>query len=168
MTTAAHHACTLLADLVTYPGRGYRTTLLAAADELAVLSPRAEQEIEAFAASLEDLSLGQLQELYTAAFDLSPVCPLDLGWHLFGEQYERGAFLVRMRDALDAHGIAESTELPDHLSYVLQLAGCVPPSAMPLASEQLDAALAKMTAALDAAGSPFRHLISAIQESLHA
>ncbi len=40
------------------------------------------------------------EELYTRTFDLNPVCALEIGWHLFGEDYERGAFLVRMRDQL--------------------------------------------------------------------
>ena len=168
MTTAQHHACALLADLVMYPSREYRTVLLAAADELARVSPQAAQAIDAFATAVEDLSLGQLQELYTRAFDLNPVCPLELGWHLFGEQYERGAFLVRMRHALERHGIEEATELPDHLSYVLQLSADLPSDAMPLTREELHAALAKMAAALDAAGTPFRHLMRAIQESVHA
>jgi nitrate reductase molybdenum cofactor assembly chaperone NarJ/NarW len=168
LTTGTHHACALLAALVSYPGREYRTTLRSAAAELAAVSADAAEAVEAFAAAVEPLTLGELQQLYTHAFDLSPLCPLDLGWHLFGEQYERGAFLVRMRTALERHGVQESTELPDHLSYVLQLAGRVPPEAMPLRPEELDAALAKMAAALDAAGSPFHHLMRAIQESVHA
>jgi nitrate reductase assembly molybdenum cofactor insertion protein NarJ len=73
-----------------------------------------------------------------------------------------------MRHALERHGIEEATELPDHLSYVLQLAAGLPSDAMPLAREELHAALAKMAAALDAAGTPFRHLMRAIQESVHA
>ena len=166
--TATHAACTLLADLVTYPTREYRTTLRAAGEELGAVSTEGADAMEAFATAIESLPLEHLHELYTSAFDLSPVCPLELGWHLFGEQYERGAFLVRMRDALERHGIRESTELPDHLSYVLRLAGRLPPAAMPVAPEELHAALVKMIAALDAAGSPFRHLMRAIQESVHA
>ena len=165
---AAPHACALLAELVTYPDRQYATRLLAASDELSGVSPQAAEAMEAFATAIDPLSLGELQERYTGAFDLSPICPLEIGWHLFGEQYERGAFLVRMREALERHGIAESTELPDHLSYVLQLAGRLQPEAMPVAPEQLERALTKMATSLDDSGSPFRHLLRAIQESLHA
>jgi nitrate reductase assembly molybdenum cofactor insertion protein NarJ len=46
---------------------------------------------------------------------------LEIGWHLYGEQYKRGEFLVRMRSLLRRHGIAESLELPDHLSHCLLL-----------------------------------------------
>ena len=63
------------------------------------------------------------QELYVQTFEFNPACTLELGWHLFGENYERGEFLVRMRDLLRRHGIAESTELPDHLTHVLALVG---------------------------------------------
>src|SRR6266568_3182701 len=56
------------------------------------------------------------QELYVQTFEFNPACTLELGWHLFGENYERGEFLVRMREQLRRHGIAESNELPDHLT----------------------------------------------------
>ena len=61
------------------------------------------------------------QELYVQTFEFNPACTLEIGWHLFGENYERGEFLVRMREQLRRHGIAESTELPDHLTHLLPL-----------------------------------------------
>ena len=62
-----------------------------------------------------------LEEVFTQAFDLSTTNCLEVGWHLYGEDYKRGQFLVRMRAALAEKGIAESLELPDHLSHCLQL-----------------------------------------------
>ena len=61
------------------------------------------------------------QELYVQTFEFNPACTLEIGWHLFGENYERGEFLVRMRELLRRYGIEESTELPDHLTYLLTL-----------------------------------------------
>ena len=37
----------------------------------------------------------QIQELYTRTFDINPVCTLEIGWHIFGEDYARGALLVK-------------------------------------------------------------------------
>ncbi len=66
-----------------------------------------------------------MQELYVQAFEFNPACTLEIGWHLFGENYERGEFMVRMREQLRRYGIAESTELPDHLTHLLLLIGCM-------------------------------------------
>ncbi|MFN7998461.1 MAG: molecular chaperone TorD family protein [Bryobacteraceae bacterium] len=62
-----------------------------------------------------------MQELYVQTFEFNPACTLEIGWHLFGENYERGEFLVRMREQLRRHGIVESSELPDHLCHILPL-----------------------------------------------
>lgn len=65
------------------------------------------------------------QELYVQTFEFNPAGTLEIGWHLFGENYERGEFLVRMREQLRRHRIAESTELPDHLTHLLPLIACM-------------------------------------------
>ena len=75
----------------------------------------------AFYAAMDPLSPEQCEELYTRTFDINPVCSLEIGWQLFGEEYHRGALLVRLRGELRRHGIEESTELPDHLTHVLSL-----------------------------------------------
>ncbi len=70
--------------------------------------------------ALEALSQEEREELYTRCFDINPTASLELGWHLYGEQYERGSFLVLMREALRNAGIDEGGELPDHISSVLR------------------------------------------------
>ncbi len=82
-------------------------------------------ELSQFGSSVAAFSLHEVQELFIQTFDLRPVCSLDMGWHLFGENYDRGLLLVRMRQQLRAHGIAETTELPDHLTYALRLLPCL-------------------------------------------
>jgi nitrate reductase assembly molybdenum cofactor insertion protein NarJ len=64
-----------------------------------------------------------LEETFARTFDWSGERSLDLGWHLYGEQYERGAFLVSMRSRLRVAGVEEATELPDHLTGVLRALG---------------------------------------------
>lgn len=76
-----------------------------------------------FTRKVRKLELFEIEELWTRTFDLNPVASLDLGWHLYGETYERGSFMVAMRDYLRTEGIPESGELPDHLSHALQLLG---------------------------------------------
>jgi nitrate reductase molybdenum cofactor assembly chaperone len=99
------------------------------------------------------------QELYVQTFEFNPACTLEIGWHLFGENYERGEFLVRMREQLRRHGIAESTELPDHLTHLLLLVAAMKhDEAARLAGEFLLPALAKIAAAV-----PDAHYQSALR-----
>jgi nitrate reductase delta subunit len=108
-----------LARLFDYPGAEHADALRVARD---LLADRAAAVAD-FAASAERQKLAHLQELYTATFDLNPACALDIGWHLFGEDYARGLFLVRMRQELRKYAISEGTNLPDHATGALRLLG---------------------------------------------
>jgi nitrate reductase molybdenum cofactor assembly chaperone len=107
------------------------------------------------------------QELYVQTFEFNPAATLEIGWHLFGENYERGEFLVQMRDELRRHGIPESTELPDHLTYLLPLIARMDRGeAAGLAGQHLLPALAKIKAAL--AGNPYEATIAEIEARLES
>ena len=108
----------LLASLVGYPGEQYLSNAVLCLELLAENDPEAAAPLGEFLAQTRNLSLEDLQELYAATFDLDPTCSLEVGWHLFGENYERGEFLVRMREQLRRSGIPETTELPDHLTHL--------------------------------------------------
>jgi nitrate reductase molybdenum cofactor assembly chaperone len=107
------------------------------------------------------------QESYVQTFEFNPACTLEIGWHLFGENYERGEFLVRMREQLRRYGIAESTELPDHLALLLPLiARMDQDEAARLAGEFILPALAKIRSGLQ--NSPYEPVIGAIAKKLEA
>ncbi len=111
----------------------------------------------------------EFEELYTQTFDLNPVCSLEVGWHLFGEEYARGAFLVRMREELRKHGIPEATELPDHLTYALRLVERMAPAdAGEFSARYLVPALDKMLAALEGKGNPYESVLREIREGVPA
>lgn len=114
MNDAAELEC--LAALVSYPRQNYHEVLAKAAG-----AQDAPAALQRFTIEAVPLSVRALQERYTETFDLNPACALEIGWHLFGENYDRGRFLVRMRQELRRHAIPESTELPDHLGNVLRL-----------------------------------------------
>src|SRR6516164_8295573 len=82
--------------------------------------PAASQLRECCAAT-QDLTTEELQELFTRTFDLNPLCTLEIGWQLYGDDYARGALLVKMRQQLRESGVPETGELPDHLSHALAL-----------------------------------------------
>ncbi len=106
-----------------------------------------------------------MQELYVQTFEFNPACTLEIGWHLFGENYERGEFLVRMREQLRRYGIAETSELPDHLTHLLVLVGRMERGeAAELAGQFLLPALAKIREALK--DNPYQSLLAVIVAKL--
>lgn len=144
----------LLSELFDYPGDSYvpqcrQAGLLEFAEEMGAFSP------------------SRIQELFIATFDWDPATTLDIGWHLFGEDYARGEFLVRMRGELRRYGIPESTELPDHLTHVLTLLGRMDAqTAETFAREYVAPSVAKLLAALEQRKSPFVSLVRAVHEAL--
>lgn len=105
----------LFTPLFAYPDEFYFASALVCADATGL------PEMRTFAGALAPLDVGQVQEAFIQAFDMNPASTLEIGWHLFGEQYERGEFLVNMRGRLREAGIPEIGELPDHLLHVLPL-----------------------------------------------
>ncbi len=122
--------------------------------------PEAAKGVSVFGQFVEQCGEFELEEAYTRTFDVNPACALEIGWHLFGEDYMRGQFLVRMRGELAKHEIPESSELPDHLTHVLAvLAAMADDEARRLSHACVFPALHKMQASLDKNESPYRHLI---------
>ncbi len=113
-----------LGELLRYPDSDYLSHLGRACAESA--SNESQALLEKFRRQAAAMSLQELQELYTRTFDLSPLCSLEVGWQLYGEDYARGSFLVYMRSKLGEHGLSERGELPDHLSNLLPLLGRMP------------------------------------------
>ena len=77
--------------------------------------------VQPLADFLKDARIKHVEELFTRTFDMNPSCCLEVGWHLYGEDYKRGELLVNMRQTLAEEHLPESTELPDHLSHCLLL-----------------------------------------------
>ena len=105
----------------------------------------ASKSFEEFCAPIRGLSTDDLRELFTHTFDLNPMCTLEIGWQLYGEDYQRGEFLVKMREQLREYDLPESGELPDHLTHALVLlAHLEPDEAAEFAGSYLLPALDKM------------------------
>ncbi len=131
--------CRALADERS-PGRG---------DALASLEERAR-----------GMSQGEIEEMFTRTFEINPVCALEVGWHVYGEEYARGALMVRLRQELRRQGIPEISELPDHLLHVLQLLGRLETElADDLAGRYVLPALGKMIDAVDGKDCPYLGLL---------
>jgi len=158
-----------LAELFAYPRGPFTCMLQAARAALKQLQPAALAELDQFAQQMAELTEAEREELYTRTFDFDPSCALEIGWHLFGEDYNRGALLVRLRSELRQHGIEERGELPDHLSLVLPLLErMAPDAAAEFFACCVRPALSKLLEGLQKKGSPYQHALAAVLMLLQA
>jgi nitrate reductase delta subunit len=155
----------LLARLLSYPGPEYRLAARAAQQLLSGESPEQTGQLHRFSSWVQSAPLEELEEVFTRTFDLNPVCCLEVGWQLYGEDYNRGSFMVQMRQQIRAHGLAETMELPDHLSNLLPLLGSMEPEqAGPLCASSILPALTKMQKGLEGTGSPYEEILLAVRQ----
>lgn len=155
-----------IATALSYPTKGYSAAVRTLPE---VMPSECAAHVGEFAAAVGVLPLETQQELFTQTFDLNPLCSLELGWHLFGENYERGLLLVRMREELRRAGIAEDGELPDHLTYALQL---LPRMEHEQAADFVGAivmpALVKMMQAMRDKNNPYEKLLHSLAEVMRS
>ena len=131
--------------------------------------PAAASDLSQFGQFLETNDGRQLEEAFTGTFDVNPTCALEVGWHLFGEEYARGMFLVRMREELRRYGKVESQELPDHICHVLAVVAAMPDDkATSFVRACVQPAVAIMNEGLANKTTPYRHVIDSLLKVLEA
>lgn len=129
--------------------------------------PEAAASLSRFGAFLEQHDPVEVEELYTSTFDVNPVCAAEVGWHLFGEEYARGLFLVRLRQELRKYGIPESHELPDHLTHVLSVLAAMPAEeATHFVKACVQPAVEKMKAAIQGKQSAYAEVVLSLSAVL--
>lgn len=145
--------------LFAYPIDGYAVQALEAARDLDDAPSLAK-----FVDAIAPMTTAELQEQFVETFDLQADCSLDLGWHLFGERYERGEWLARLRADLRRTGVDDSLELPDHITNVLALLERDEPASAAALASQIGPAFDRLHEALTRRDSPYRHLVDAARE----
>ncbi len=158
------------AVILDYPGPSLPAELAACLAVLGREQPRAAGPLQAFAGAVSRLGLAGLQEAYTAAFDLSSGCALEIGHQLLGESWKRTAFLLQLRRLFREVGFVEDGELPDHLCTLLRFLAVHPdrPESDELARTCLLPALAKLRRALEARSSPYQAAVASLADALGA
>ena len=130
--------------------------------------PQARPHLECFAQYLSGKTNEQLEETFCHTFDNNQTAALEVGWHVFGESYERGAFLVKMRELLRDSGLSEGQELPDHMSHVLSVLGTIDEGlARDLAVNAAAPAAKKICVSLAAGDNPYESVLDAVLEVLN-
>ena len=155
----------LLAALLHYPeADGYAEALERYIEVLDDGYAEAADLLRPLLDRMREMNRAQIQEMYTRTFDINAVCTLEVGWHIYGEDYARGALLVKLREQLRLMNIPESVELPDHLTHVLILLGRLSgPRADDLAARYLLPGLEKMLAGMDRGDYAYRALLETVK-----
>lgn len=157
-------ALELLARVLEYPDDETASWARRAAGQLAGDHIALAHALWDLAVWIENSPRGPIEERYTALFDLNPVCTLNLGYHVFGDTYPRGAFLAGLAGELRRRGLDPGQELPDYLPTVLRLLArldCVE-EAQPLLSIGVLPGLAKIGAALRDSSDPWSDLLRSL------
>ena len=160
--------CEVLADLLDYPVADWQSRCDECKELLTAESESFASQFSLFASETERLSLSDLQELYTRTFDLSPVCALDIGYHLFGENYKRGVFLANLRETEAPFDLGQEHQLPDYLPVLLRLLTKLDDEELrsALIVDCMIPALEKMLKTLGEGENPYRHLIAGVNSKL--
>jgi nitrate reductase delta subunit len=148
----------LLACLIEYPTLDLPDQVRECAAALKTQRSRAARHMVHFRDFVTQTGLGDLEESYSATFDLTPVCYPYIGYLLFGDTYKRGEFLARLNARYRDNGIVVRGELPDHLGMVLRYLARIPDA--DLVKEGVVPSLERMIEQLE--DNPYCELVRAI------
>ena len=152
-----------LIPLFLYPEEGYHELLKEIDPE--GFNEDEKEQLGTFLSFLKRSDLKVLQELYIESFDMNPSTTLDLGWHLYGENYNRGKFLVKVRNLMREKGIKESTELPDHLTHIIMVISRMESAEQnEFGKNYIIPALKKIAKGFENTDNPYKHLIKFINK----
>ncbi|MGE5620680.1 MAG: nitrate reductase molybdenum cofactor assembly chaperone [Sphingomonadaceae bacterium] len=111
----------LLGELLEYPTPDLPARAAICRRLLADCLPEAASLLADFSAFVENTPLGDVEELYTATFDLAPLCSPYAGYQLAGEDdAKRTALMVRLQDLYRSAGFSPGGELPDHVAVLFR------------------------------------------------
>ncbi len=107
------------AELLDYPSAALREHAAIAATALAD-EPAAAEELWHFQRYIVETAPGEVEERYTALFDLPAACPPYAGHQLLGEDWRRNLLLARLTRRYRERGFSAGHELPDHVSVLFR------------------------------------------------
>lgn len=155
-----------LASILAYPTESIYEQAEQLRIQVQAAAPDQEDAIQPFTGFILETRREDIEESFTRTFDMNPSCCLEVGWHLYGEDYQRGVFLVNMRQSLEEEGLEETAELPDHLSHCLRLfARLEPEDAEVFSQKYLQPAITKIQESLED-DNPYACVIDLVQQIL--
>lgn len=128
--TLEKNTYSLIAALLEYPREDMKGPAKECAEELLShpeYPPEAAEELKAFQSEIKEMSLDDLQGMFTYTFEISSGdFTLDLGYHLH-DGFKRASNLLTLKTMYRAHGFPIDSvaggELPDNLPIMLKFMG---------------------------------------------
>ena len=118
--------------------------------------PVAAERLSHFMALVKARPLLELQEHYTAVFDMDPAASLNLTYHLMGDREERGRALAELLEGYLRAGFEPAAnELPDYLPLMLEFMAVSSPTEPPPMIRRCLATVPAVAGRLKEAGSPY-------------
>lgn len=160
--------CRQFAALLSYPDAGVSSCAVACQKLLQDTRPDVASQLQSFVDLLEKTEQPQIEELFTATFDLQPVCHPYVGYQLCGESQQRTMFLMKLQEIYRQHDYQSGCELPDHLSELLRFIGITDDQScrQELIIDGLLPALEKIIQAIENDDHPYKRLLKALQSFL--
>lgn len=117
----AHEIYSWFACVLDYPGAELFVQAQRIIMYLSAPNPEAAELVRKSTTEWQEMTMGQLQELYTGTFDMRPDRTTNLGCHLFGDDIRRNLFMAQLKERMEAKRVQMGSELPDHLGLILEL-----------------------------------------------
>lgn len=111
----------LLAGLLDFPEQRLKEDVNEVQFFLDSRYPDAGDNFRPFCELVKNISVDDIQELYTRTFEVQAITTLDLGYLLFGDDYKRAELLVNLNREHNTIGNNCGHELADHLPNVIRL-----------------------------------------------
>jgi nitrate reductase delta subunit len=159
-----------LAEMFEYPRQDLAGNLNPQPALEALFPAPVAPHLYSYCSEIGDHTLDTRQEMFVRTFDFNPDCALEIGWHLFGEDYKRGELLAFLRRELRLAGVEQGNELPDHLGNILRLLGRwnSEDDATEFVRLFVMPALVKLEKAIPQTETPYPHLIRAVKAACAA
>jgi len=111
----------LFAEVFKYPTAQTSAKIAEIKELLDNRYPEAGKEFERFSDFIANSTADEVEEIFGKTFHIQAICFLDLGYVIFGEDYKRGEFLVKMKQEQKENNNDCGIELADNLPNVLNL-----------------------------------------------
>lgn len=153
-----------LAEIFKYPTPGGNNFISEWRKIIKDKAPEMAPKLGAFTDHIQSKTISARQEYYIATFDVQALCYLDIGYVLYGEDYNRGVFLMNMKKEQKKAGNDYGKELPDHLPNVLTLLPKLKDEAFAeeLVVSMVMPALGKMIESFLAKGNVYKGMLEAL------
>lgn len=160
--------CRSFAELFSYPSDNLAEHAELCLNGMQEIDSKSVAPLATFTAFVESNQASRIEEAFTAAFDLQPVCHPYIGYQLCGESQQRTMFMLKLRELYQQYDFISGNELPDHLTEVMRFIGSIADQdcRQEIIQDGLLPALAKITQGIQSDGHPYMALLNALQRFL--